>query len=390
MRYDFDKITDRRGSGSMKWDAAGDPEVIPMWVGDMDFPAPPAVTEALRQRVDHGVFGYAMVPPAYYESVTGWFQRRHQWKIDPAWIIYTSGVVPAVSCAIRALTLPGEKVLVQTPAYHCFFSSIRNCGCEILENPLRPAGDTYEIDFEDFDRKCADEKTTVFLLCNPHNPVGRVWTREELSRLLAICLRHGVTVISDEIHCELTMPGYSYVPFASLGEGAARHSVICCAPTKAFNIAGLQIANIVCADTLLRRKVNRAVNIHEVCDVNVFSYLALQAAYDHGEEWLDQLRQYLWDNYQALRQYFQAELSAVKVTKLEATYFVWLDISAFGVSSAQAFQDLLHLGKVYVNEGTEFGTATGEGFIRVNIGCPRATMTEGLRRIVATLRRYVG
>lgn len=185
----------------MKWDAAGDPEVIPMWVGDMDFPAPPAVTEALRQRVDHGVFGYAMVPPAYYESVTGWFQRRHQWKIDPAWIIYTSGVVPAVSCAIRALTLPGEKVLVQTPAYHCFFSSIRNCGCEILENPLRPAGDTYEIIFEDFDRKCADEKTTVFLLCNPHNPVGRAWTREELSRLLAICLRHGVTVISDEIHC---------------------------------------------------------------------------------------------------------------------------------------------------------------------------------------------
>ena len=299
-------------------------------------------------------------------------------------------MVPAVSCAIRALTLPGEKVLVQTPAYHCFFSSIRNCGCEILENPLRPAGDTYEIDFEDFDRKCADEKTTVFLLCNPHNPVGRVWTREELSRLLAICLRHGVTVISDEIHCELTMPGYSYVPFASLGEEAARHSVICCAPTKAFNIAGLQIANIVCADTLLRRKVNRVVNIHEVCDVNAFSYLALQAAYDHGEEWLDQLRQYLWDNYQALRQYFQAELPAVKVTKLEATYFVWLDISAFGVSSAQAFQDLLRLGKVYVNEGTEFGTATGEGFIRVNIGCPRATMMEGLRRIVATLRRYVG
>lgn len=387
MDYDFDKVVNRRGSGSMKWDEAADPDVLPMWVGDMDFPAPPAVVEALRRRVEHGVFGYAMVPQSYYASVTNWFQRRHQWTIDPSWIIYTSGVVPAVSCAIRALTLPGEKVLVQTPAYHCFFSSIRNCGCEILENPLRPVDDTYEIDFEDFDRKCADEKTTVFLLCNPHNPVGRVWTREELSRLLAICLRHGVKVISDEIHCELTMPGYSYVPFASLGEEARLCSVICCAPTKAFNIAGLQIANIVCADEYLRRKVNRVINIHEVCDVNVFSYLALQAAYDHGEEWLDQLRQYLWQNYQSLRDYLWKALPLAKVTKLEATYFVWIDISVYGLTSDEAFETLLHEGKVYVSRGTEFGAATGEGFIRVNIGCPHATMMEGLRRIVTTLSR---
>lgn len=387
MTYDFDKIVNRRGTGSMKWDEAEDPEVIPMWVGDMDFPTLPAITDALKERVTHGVFGYTLVGPAYYEAVTGWFARRHQWHIDPSWIIYTSGVVPAVSCAIRALTLPGEKVLVQTPAYHCFFSSIRNCGCEILKSPLRPVGDTYEIDFEDFDRKCADEKTTVFLLCNPHNPVGRVWTREELSRLLDICLKHGVTVISDEIHCELTMPSYAYVPFASLGEAASLHSVICCAPTKAFNIAGLQIANIVCADTRLRRKVNRAVNIHEVCDVNVFAPLALQAAYNHGEKWLDQLRRYLRDNYEALCQYLHAELPAVKVTRLEATYFVWLDISALGLSSTEAFNALLRRGKVYVNDGTEFGAA-GEGFIRVNIGCPRATMMEGLRRIVTTLGEY--
>ena len=388
MKYDFDRVVCRRGSGSVKWDAIRADGVIPMWVGDMDFPAFPAIVDALRQRVEHGVYGYALVSDNYYDAVIRWFNRRHDWMIDRDWIIYTSGVVPAVSCAIKALTLPGEKVLVQTPAYHCFFSCIKNNGCEILDNPLRREGDTYEMDFEDFERKCADEKTTVFLLCNPHNPVGRAWTRDELCRVTDICLRHGVSVISDEIHCELTMPGVSYVPFASVSDAARDHCVTCCSPTKAFNIAGLQIANIICANTGMRRKVDRAVNIHEVCDVNVFSPLALQAAYDEGEEWLDQLRGYLWDNYLTLRQYLQKRLPLVRVTKLEATYFVWLDISALGISSTQAFDALLHKGKVYVNNGVEFGALSGEGFLRVNIGCPRSTLLEGLRRIVEVLDDY--
>lgn len=385
MKYDFDLIVNRRGSGSMKWDAISEDGVIPMWVGDMDFPTLPAITEALRHRVAHGVFGYSQVADSYYEAVINWFARRHDWNVSRDWIIYTSGVVPAVSCAIRALTLPGEKVLVQTPAYHCFFSSIRNCGCEILDNPLRRRGDTYEVDFEDFERKCADEKTTVFLLCNPHNPVGRVWTPWELTRMQEICLRHGVTVVSDEIHCELTMPGFHYTPMASISERACLNTITCCAPTKAFNLAGLQIANVICANTKLRRKVDRAINIHEVCDVNVFGPLALQAAYDEGEEWLDQLRQYLYDNYQTLCQYLGERLPQVGITKLEATYFVWLDISALGITSTRAFEVLLHKGKVLVSNGVEFGALSGEGFLRVNIGCPRATMMEGLRRIADTL-----
>ncbi len=385
MKYDFDLIVNRRGSGSMKWDAISEDGVIPMWVGDMDFPTLPAITEALRHRVAHGVFGYSQVADSYYEAVINWFARRHDWNVSRDWIIYTSGVVPAVSCAIRALTLPGEKVLVQTPAYHCFFSSIRNCGCEILDNPLRRRGDTYEVDFEDFERKCADEKTTVFLLCNPHNPVGRVWTPWELTRMQEICLRHGVTVVSDEIHCELTMPGFHYTPKASISERACLHAITCCAPTTAFNLAGLQIANVICANTKLRRKVDRAINIHEVCDVNVFGPLALQAAYDEGEEWLDQLRQYLYDNYQTLCQYLGERLPQVGITKLEATYFVWLDISALGITSTRAFEVLLHKGKVLVSNGVEFGALSGEGFLRVNIGCPRATMMEGLRRIADTL-----
>lgn len=388
MRYDFDAVVNRRGSGSVKWDAIKADDVIPMWVGDMDFPAFPAIIDALRQRVAHGVFGYAQVPDRYYDAIVSWFSRRHGWTIDRDWIIYTSGVVPAVSCAIKALTLPGEKVLLQTPAYHCFFSCVKNNGCEILDNPLRRNGDTYEVDFEDFERKCADEKTTVFLLCNPHNPVGRAWTREELRRMSDICLRHGVSVISDEIHCELTMPGVDYVPFASVSDEARDNSVVCCSPTKAFNIAGLQIANVICADTRTRRKVDRAINIHEVCDVNVFSHLALQVAYDEGEEWLDQLRAYLWDNYQALRRYLGERLPQVRVTRLEATYFVWLDISALGITSTQAFDTLLHEGKVYVNNGVEFGPPSGEGFLRVNIGCPRATLMEGLRRVADALGAY--
>ena len=218
MKYDFDKVVPRRGTNSYKWDLVKQDDVIPLWVADMDFAVAPPIQEALRKRMEHPVFGYTLVPNSYYEAVINWFDRRHNWHIEKDWILYTSGVVPAVSCAIKAFTLPGEKVLLQTPAqtpaYNCFFSSIRNQGCEVLENELVREGDTYRIDFEDFERKCADEKTTVFLLCNPHNPCGRVWTKEELQRMADICRKHHVKVISDEIHCEIIMPGYHFTPFA--------------------------------------------------------------------------------------------------------------------------------------------------------------------------------
>ena len=293
MKYNFDKIVPRRGTNSVKWDVAKEDGVIPMWVADMDFQAAPCIRQALKERMDHGVFGYTLVPNSYYESIISWFDRRHQWKIDRNWILYTSGVVPAISAIIKALTEPGDKVLVQTPVYNCFFSSIRNNGCTTAENALVRKGNSYEIDFDDFERQAADEKTKVFLLCNPHNPAGRVWTPDELNRMNDICLKHGVRVIADEIHCELVMPGYKFTPFAAVSKACQDNCITTNSPTKSFNIAGLQIANIITNNDTIKRKIDRAININEVCDVNPFGVIALQAAYNEGESWIDQLNLYL-------------------------------------------------------------------------------------------------
>ena len=387
--FDFDTVINRRGTNSYKWDIVKEEDVIPLWVADMDFKAAPAILEALKKRVEHGVFGYTLVPDSYYEAIINWFARRHNWQIDRSWIIYTTGVVPAVSCAIKALTLPGEKVLIQTPDYNCFFSSIKNNGCEVAENELVRRGDSYEVDFEDFERQCADEKTTVFLLCNPHNPAGRVWTKEELERMNDICLAHGVRVISDEIHCELVMPGHRFTPFAAISNACRDNSVVLNSPTKAFNIAGLQIANIICADPAMRRRIDRAVNINEVCDVNPFGVVALQAAYNESEEWLDSLNHYIWGNYLALKEFIAKELPRLEVTRLEGTYLAWVDIKATGLTSDEAYEKLMKEGRVYVNSGTMYGRRAGEGYLRINLACPRATLLEGMKRMGGVLRQYL-
>lgn len=387
--FDFDTVINRRGTNSYKWDIVKEEDVIPLWVADMDFKAAPAILEALKKRVEHGVFGYTLVPDSYYEAIINWFARRHNWQIDRSWIIYTTGVVPAVSCAIKALTLPGEKVLIQTPDYNCFFSSIKNNGCEVAENELVRRGDSYEVDFEDFERQCADEKTTVFLLCNPHNPAGRVWTKEELERMNDLCLAHGVRVISDEIHCELVMPGHRFTPFAAISDACRDNSVVLNSPTKAFNIAGLQIANIICADPAMRRRIDRAVNINEVCDVNPFGVVALQAAYNESEEWLDSLNHYIWGNYLALKEFIAKELPRLEVTRLEGTYLAWVDIKATGLTSDEAYGKLMKEGRVYVNSGTMYGRRAGEGYLRINLACPRATLLEGMKRMGGVLRQYL-
>ena len=379
--YDFDQLLNRRGSHSVKWDEPEQEGVIPMWVADMDFMAAPAIQEALRKRVEHGVFGYTLVPDAYYDAIVNWFGRYHHWTIDRQDIIYTTGVVPAISCAIQALTMGGENVLIQTPVYNCFFSSIRNSGSNIVENPLERQGDTYVIDFDDFERKCADEKTTAFLLCNPHNPAGRVWTKEELQRMNDICMRYHVRVIADEIHCELVMPGYTFTPFASISEACRDNSVTLNSPSKSFNIAGLQIANIICHDPAMRRRINRQVNINEVCDVNPFGVEALMAAYNDSRDWLVALNDYLWENYQTLCRFCEEQLPQWKVLKLEGTYLPWVDITATGMTSDALADLLLREAKVMVNSGTMYGAQTGEGYIRLNIACPRARMLEGLERI---------
>lgn len=387
--FDFDTVINRRGTNSYKWDIVKEEDVIPLWVADMDFKAAPAILEALKKRVEHGVFGYTLVPDSYYEAIINWFARRHNWQIDRSWIIYTTGVVPAVSCAIKALTLPGEKVLIQTPDYNCFFSSIKNNGCEVAENELVRRGDSYEVDFEDFERQCADEKTTVFLLCNPHNPAGRVWTKEELERMNDICLAHGVRVISDEIHCELVMPGHRFTPFAAISDACRDNSVVLNSPTKAFNIAGLQIANIICAAPAMRRRIDRAVNINEVCDVNPFGVAALQAAYNESEEWLDSLNHYIWGNYLALKEFIAKELPRLEVARLEGTYLAWVDIKATGLTSDEAYEKLMKEGRVYVNSGTMYGRRAGEGYLRINLACPRATLLEGMKRMGGVLRQYL-
>lgn len=386
MSYDFNEETERRGTCSYKWDSVADREVLPMWVADMDFRTAPAITDALRQRVEHGIFGYTRVPDEYYDAVTGWFSRRHGWTFSRDWMIYTSGVVPAISAIIRALCPEGGKgVIVQTPVYNCFFSSIRNNGCSIVENRLLRQGDTYVMDYDDLERKAAERDNTVMLLCNPHNPAGRVWTRDELLRVAEICHRHGVTVVSDEIHCELVYPGHKHTPFASLSPEVQRGSVTCVSPSKAFNIAGLQIANIIVEDENMRRRIDRAINLNEVCDVNPFGVVATIAAYNHGEEWLDQLTCYLHQNYLAFREFCAAHLKDFPITRLEGTYLVWMDCRALATASDALEERLISEVRLWLNSGSMYGSA-GNGFMRWNIACPRQRMMEGLRRF----EEYVG
>lgn len=384
MEYDFSRPTERRGTDSYKWDSAPETDIIPLWVADMDFETFPAITEALQRRVAHGIFGYTRVPEAYYEAVCNWFGKRHGWHINREDIIYTSGVVPAVSAVIKALTLPGDQVIVQGPVYNCFFSSIRNNGCEMVSNSLIYNKEElrYEIDFDDLERKLAHERARLMLLCNPHNPGGRVWTRDELTSVAELCRKYGVRIVSDEIHCELTLYDNEYVPFGSLPDELSHGSITCCSPSKAFNTAGLQIANIVCRDTEVRNRIDRAININEVCDVNPFGVIALQAAYsDEGYEWLTQLRAYISSNYDLLRERFARELPKCKVMRMEGTYLAWIDCSELHISSDEIEEMLMHENKVWVNAGSMYGTE-GAAFIRINMACTSELLNEGITRIV--------
>lgn len=421
MNYNFDEIVTRRGSNCIKWDEAEDPNIIPLWVADMDFHVYPGITEALRKRVEHDVFGYSLVPQTYYDAVIRWFRDRHGacgWKREH--FITTIGVVPAISAIIHALTLPGDKVLVNTPVYNCFFSSIRNQGCiaeEVplllneasqpspLNPPLDPKGrfqsevekepsslnaqlstlnphPAFTIDWNAFEQACADLKTRIFLLCNPHNPAGRVWTRDELQRMGEICFRHNVFVISDEIHCEFVAPGYQYTPFSSLGEEFLQNSATCVAASKAFNIAGLQNADIIVADPDKRYRIDRAINIFETCDVNPFGIVATEAAFtDGGAEWLDQLNDYVLGNYRYLRDLFAEKLPQMWVAPHEGTYLAWVDCTAAGLPSPAIADHLYHKDKVWIADGEAYGEHQ-RSFIRINLACPRAILAEGLRRIV--------
>ncbi|MCD8304664.1 MAG: pyridoxal phosphate-dependent aminotransferase [Prevotellaceae bacterium] len=385
---DFDKEINRRGSGSLKWDACPTPDVLPLWVADMDFQAAPCIIEALRRRVEHGIFGYERVPDTYYDAVISWFSRRHGWDMKREWILCTPGVVPALSAIVQAVTRSGrDKVIVQNPVYNCFFSSVRNNGCEVLPNPLVRVGGTFRMDYDDLRRKAADPAAKALILCNPHNPAGRVWTREELLELAEICLENNVFVIADEIHNELTMPGHAYTPYGTLGEAYLLSSAICTSPSKAFNIAGLQMSNITVADPSMRRLIDRSININEVCDVNPFGVEAAEAAYSReGERWLEELRQYLWENYLFLRSFFLERVPQIPVIELEGTYLVLIDCAALRKPSQQLEDELLREAKVWFNAGRMYDVAE-DTYLRINIACTRKTLEKALQAFSQYVQR---
>lgn len=394
--FSFDTAPSRRGTNCLKWDTVPE-DVIPMWVADMDFETAPCIMKAVQERAKHGAYGYTAVPLSFYESICNWFSKRHGWTPDPSWIIPTTGVVPAFSACLEAFTKPGDKVLMLTPIYNCFYSSIRNYGCKALEVPLatviKDGRPYYEIDFEDFEKAAGEENVKVMVICSPHNPAGRVWTREELHRVGEVCLRHGIVPVVDEIHCEFTFPGVEFVPFASVSPEFEEKSVILGSCTKAFNIAGLQIANVICKNDEMRAKVDKAINVNEICDVNPFGVVAMQAAYtDEGAQWMNDLNVYFEKAYKRLDSLLSAEVPEVRLYKMDGTYLAWLDCTAlcFGedgklrMTSQELVDDIEEHERVKLNSGSMYGD---EGFIRVNLATTPDFLEEGFSRMIKGFKR---
>ncbi len=385
-KFDFDEIVDRRHSHAVKWDKCTSDEIIPMWVADMDFKAAPCIIDVLRKRLEHEVFGYANVPEEFYDSIINWFDRRHNWRIDRNWIEYTTGVVPAISAVLRAITTPGGNVVVLTPVYNCFFTCIKSNECTPLEVPLTYNSDySYSIDFDALDKALACDNTSTLLFCNPHNPVGRMWTKEELLKVNELCLKNGVTVVSDEIHCEMMMPGHQYTPFASISQEAQDNCITCGSPSKSFNIAGLQAAFITSNNPDIKAKINQALIDNQVCSINPFGLEAFMAAYNHGENWILQLNEYIAGNFSLMRDMMNKELPNFHITPMEGSYLAWVDVTPTGMSSAQVTQKILDDSKVLVNDGAMYGKA-GEGFIRINLATPRSIVEEATQRIIKAMK----
>ena len=384
MKYDFDEIIPRRGTNSVKWDLATDERVLPMWVADMDFRAAPPVLDALERRLRHGVFGYTKVPDAYFEAVKGWFGKRHGFRIENEWILPTTGVIPALSVILKALTEPGDKVILQTPVYNCFFAVLERTGRQPLANPLINENGAYRMDFEDLERKAADPQAKLIFLCNPHNPAVRAWTAEELTRLGEICLRHGVTVISDEIHCDLTLDGHRHIPFASLNEEFLRHSVTCTAPSKTFNIAGMKASVAIIPDELLRGIYVSVLERFHLNSINILGITAMEAAYGKCGEWHKELMDHLEGNRDYMEAFVKERMPKAHMDHPEGTYIFWIDFRGYGFNDETLTDFLVNEAKVALDPGTWFGVE-GDGFARLNIGTTRAMLKEGLERIADAL-----
>jgi len=385
-KYDFDTVIDRRNTGSMKWDTNPDATILPMWVADMDFPGPPEVIDAVRKRAEAGVFGYTVPFSGYYEAIAAWLKRRHQFEIQTEWIKFGPGVVPALNMLLKAYTDPGDKVIIQMPVYYPFFVSIRNNHREILDNPLKFVDGRYAMDFDDLEIKARDPRAKIMILCSPHNPVGRVWTKEELTRLGEICLRNNVIVLSDEIHNDLIFRGCHHTVFATINEDFARNSVVCVAPSKTFNMAGLQTSSIIIPDEKLRALYNDVLESNFMRRPNLFGIVALEAAYRHGEAWLEELLDYLQGNLDFMTDFITRNIPRIKIIKPEGTYLVWMDFRALGMTGKELENFMMNKAKLWLDEGYIFGSA-GDGFERINIACPRATLAEALHRLDTAINR---
>lgn len=387
-KYDFDEEIDRRNTGSLKYDFAKErgkkEDILPLWVADMDFRTAPEIVDALVEKAKHGIFGYSDVKDDYFDALYNWFSSRFNWEVKKEWLVKTPGVVFAIAAAVRAFTKEGDGVLLCQPVYYPFMECILDNKRKLVNSQLVYEEGTYRIDFEDFEKKITENQVKLFLLCSPHNPVGRVWTREELARLGEICLNHGVVVLSDEIHCDFTYEGYLHTPFAAVSEAFAKNSVICTAPSKTFNLAGLQVSNIFIADERKRRLFCKAVDAAGYSQLNVMGLVAAKAAYTYGGEWLGELKSYLAGNLNFLRDFLSKKIPRVKLVEPQGLYLVWLDFSGLSLSSRELEKLVCEKANLWLDGGGMFGKAT-EQFQRINIACTRKTLQKALEQLAAAV-----
>jgi cysteine-S-conjugate beta-lyase len=390
MYYNFDEIINRENTCSYKYDLRHKifkkEDVIPMWVADMDFNTPPYVIDALRKRLEHEILGYSYISPAVYKSIVTWNKLRHGWTIKPEWISFSPGVVPAINLLVLAFTEPGDQIIVQPPVYFPFFPAVENHGRKLVTNPLHYENGAYGMDFEDMESKI-NEKTRMFILCNPHNPTGNVWSGDVLRRLGEICMRHGILLVSDEIHGDLVYPGNRHIPAAGISPGMAANTITCMAPSKTFNLAGLSTSYLVIPDEKKKMQYERKLDQIHVGAGNLFGFVAMEAAYSHGEEWLDQLMNYVAGNYRLLQEFISQHIPQISVVRPQATYMVWLDCTRMGMSPAELKDFMIHMAGLGLSDGPIFGKG-GEGFQRINIGCPRSVLYQALLKLQAAIVKY--
>ncbi|NHJ39826.1 MAG: pyridoxal phosphate-dependent aminotransferase [Asgard group archaeon] len=392
-KYNFDEIIDRQETYSVKWDSEfmekhfGTGDLLPLWVADMDFKAPDVLLDAMKRRVEHGIFGYTLVKEPYYLSIINWFKRRHNWHIEKDWIKICPGVVPAINFIIQGFSKPGDNIIIQEPVYYPFASSIKNNGRVVINNDLVLKEDHYKINFKDLEEKCKQSRTKIFILCSPHNPIGRVWTKNELKELGDICIDNNVLVIADEIHCDLIFEGHKHIPFASISKKFADNSITCIAPSKTFNVAGLKASNVIIPNKKMCEEFTTVTSNASIRGLSIFGYLATEVVYNECEEWLEELLIYLWNNYLFLKEFFEKNMPSVKIFDLEGTYLPWIDFRALGIESKILDEIIKKDAKVGLDDGAMFGES-GAGFQRINIACPKSLLQESLQRIYEAIINY--